>query len=383
MLRRMFTPKEIYNANNNIKPPKQVLIYKEVNSFRKECKVTKHNNANENAVSHNTSIINKTNDNNTLQMSKSSKQLHTISKKQNTSEKQTTSNTPNKQVTKVNHFPESTNNNNNVNIISSTTNTQNQNNEQQQNINNKYNSNNNDQPVILQRSKSTQRLQSATKTPQHSTRKCNLTPCPSRSYKKTSNQSTNKSVDQLEEWITYIKEHGFENNSKLMANKQNKVTALDEHVKDYHIKVNKLKRNDSRQNIKAYKTINDNYLIKDTYDKAIKHKNEYAYELKELKREVEQLPIMIENMKNDTLNVNKLYIDECSDVNARKDSIQKLNKMISGIQKEKEMVAISLNVVNKNITALKGRISDVVKCSCQFMDDVRSLVNNKELFDNN
>ena len=92
---------------------------------------------------------------------------------------------------------------------------------------------------------------------------------------------------------------------------------------------------------------------------------------------------MIDNMKNDTLNLNKLYIDECNDVNARKDRIQKLNKMISGIQKEKEMVAISLNVVNKNIAALKGRISDVVKCSCQFMDDVRSLVSNKELFDNN
>ena len=92
---------------------------------------------------------------------------------------------------------------------------------------------------------------------------------------------------------------------------------------------------------------------------------------------------MIQDMKTDTLNVNKLYIDECNEVGAVKENVQKLNKMISGVQKEKELVAISLNVVNKNISALKGKISDVVKCSCQFMDNVKDLVNNKELFDNN
>ena len=195
--------------------------------------------------------------------------------------------------------------------------------------------------------------------------------------------ASSKSIDKLEKWIGYIKQHGFENNSKLIATRKGKVMKLGETVKHYHTKVNQMKKNDSKAFIEVSKAVNENYIEKDKFTNVLKNKNAFVNEIKELKGDVEEIPGKIQNCKMETIVINEQCGNELREIIIMKEEIGKMNKLISDINKQKELMLNAINVVNKNVISLKGKIIDVEKSSSHFMESVKALVKSKELFDNN
>lgn len=221
-------------------------------------------------------------------------------------------------------------------------------------------------PKVIPRSLSSNRILKP-KTP-----RCTLSP-----------NASSKSIDKLEKWIGYIKQHGFENNSKLLATRKGKAMKLGETVKHYHTKVNQMKKNDSKAFIDVSKAVNENYIEKDKFTNVMKNKNAYVNEIKELKGDVEDIPMKIQNYKMETIVINEQCGNELREIIIMKEEIGKMNKLISDINKQKELMLNAINVVNKNVISLKGKIIDVDKSANHFMENVKALVKSKELFDNN
>ena len=158
---------------------------------------------------------------------------------------------------------------------------------------------------------------------------------------------------------------------------------LGETVKHYHTKVNQVKKSDSKAFIDVSKAVNENYIERDKFTNVMKSKNAFVTEIKELKGDVEEIPAKIQSCKMETIVINEQCGNELKEIILMKEEIGKMNKLISDVNKQKELMLNAITVVNKNVISLKGKIVDVEKSACHFMDSVKALVKSKELFDNN
>ena len=80
-----------------------------------------------------------------------------------------------------------------------------------------------------------------------------------------------------------------------------------------------MKKNDSKAFIDVSKAVNENYIEKDKFTNVMKNKNAYVNEIKELKGDVEDIPMKIQNYKMETIVINEQCGNELREIIIMKD----------------------------------------------------------------
>lgn len=191
-----------------------------------------------------------------------------------------------------------------------------------------------------------------------------------------------ENINLLENWINHIKVKGFRNNNKLLTDKQKFISKLESNIKCLEEKINFVKKNDHHASVAKGLTRNENDRMKEYYNKVAKDIGMYTNDIEKLKRETSTYPLEIQNYKMETVQFGEEFVKVQGEIYKINETAQNYNYKISEVKKEKEKILSSITLINKSIFALKQKIFDKVKNSCNFMLSVNNLVSNSNLYNN-
>ena len=113
------------------------------------------------------------------------------------------------------------------------------------------------------------------------------------------------------------------------------------------------------------------------HQKKEKKKNK---DIKHFKIDINQNSKKINNLRRETILLNKKSIKLLYQTKQSETEIQKLNLLISKDSKNKEKLGSLKNIISKGIISNKYKINDKEKQSLNFMLDIHEFVNDKKYF---
>ena len=188
-------------------------------------------------------------------------------------------------------------------------------------------------------------------------------------------QDYEENLSILESWIRQIDNEGFLNNSKLIQQKQKKISSLIESIREYKELISAYKLKENKRSVSSGKVRNTNREIKDSVVKIRGEKGRYTNEINQLREEIEGINPKMKEVKCST-------IDYGEETEAIQKEIETINDDIRKLGKSKDKILTSKLVIDKALQSVKARTNDKIKTTSHFMLNVHKLIQERKLFNN-
>lgn len=195
-------------------------------------------------------------------------------------------------------------------------------------------------------------------------------------------QDYEENLSILESWIRQIDNEGFLNNSKLIQEKEKKISSLIESIREYKELISAYKLRENKRSVSSGKVRNMNRDIKDSVVKIRGEKGRYTNEINQLREEIEGIGPKMKEVKCSTIDYGEETEAIQKEIEGLNDDIRKLNLKISELRKSKDKILTSKLVIDKALQSVKARTNDKIKTTSHFMLNVHKLIQERKLFNN-
>ena len=195
-------------------------------------------------------------------------------------------------------------------------------------------------------------------------------------------QDYEENLSILESWIRQIDNEVFLNNSKLIQQKQKKISSLIESIREYKELISAYKLKENKRSVSSGKVRNTNREIKDSVVKIRGEKGRYTNEINQLREEIEGINPKMKEVKCSTIDYGEETEAIQKEIETINDDIRKLNLKISELRKSKDKILTSKLVIDKALQSVKARTNDKIKTTSHFMLNVHKLIQERKLFNN-
>ena len=195
-------------------------------------------------------------------------------------------------------------------------------------------------------------------------------------------QDYEENLSILESWIRQIDNEGFLNNSKLIQQKQKKISSLIESIREYKELISAYKLKENKRSVSSGKVRNTHREIKDSVVKIRGEKGRYTNEINQLREEIEGINPKMKEVKCSTIDYGEETEAIQKEIETINDDIRKLNLKISELRKSKDKILTSKLVIDKALQSVKARTNDKIKTTSHFMLNVHKLIQERKLFNN-
>ena len=165
-----------------------------------------------------------------------------------------------------------------------------------------------------------------------------------------------------------------------MIKKQNTINTLSQNLIHLNSALYRSRKNLNLTNYLKEKSFNETISNKRKYESASKERKKKNKDIKHFKIDINQNSKKINNLRRETILLNKKSIKLLYQTKQSETEIQKLNLLISKDSKNKEKLGSFKNIISKGIISNKYKINDKEKQSLNFMLDIHEFVNDKKYF---